>query len=175
MSHSMSQDRGANEQQTLTGEGGVEVSIQELGPNQYRIVSRATFDQPVTKIWPVFRNFEKLVNVGLPGLTSDFEWLNGGTPDRVPSQFRFVSGGAYVVEEVYHRSDDEHVLRYRVLEPVLGILELDSELRLTPISDAQTAYTATRKITLEPGTIDGLGALVSLETQNMKNYFAKHT
>lgn len=174
MSHSMSQDRGANGQQTLTGEGGVEVTIQELGPNQYRVVSRATFDQPVAKVWPVFRNFEKLVNVALPGVTSDFEWLHGGNPDRVPSQFRFASGGAYVVEELYQRSDDEHVLRYRVLEPVLGILDYDSELRLTPISDAQTAYTATRKMTLEPGAIDSLRGLVSLETQNMKNYFAKH-
>lgn len=173
MSHSISPDRGAREQQAHAGDGGAEVTIQEIGPNQYSMVSRATFDQPVAEIWPVFRNFEKLVDVGLPGLTSDFEWLHGGSPDRVPSQFRFVSSGATLVEEIYHRSDDEHVLRYRVVEPVLGILEYDAELRLTPISDAQTAYTATRKVTLEPGTMDSLRGLAFLETQNMKNHFAK--
>ena len=128
MSHSISQDRGARDgkgadttQQAPADDGGVEVRITEIKPNQFTIVATATFDQPVAKVWSVFRNFEKLVDLALPGLATDFEWLDGGSPGRVPSQFRFVANGETLIEEIYHHSDDEYVLRYLMLEPALGI------------------------------------------------------
>jgi hypothetical protein len=177
MSYSSSDERGAGEgetaQQTPADDGGVEVTIEEIGPNQHSVVATATFDQPVAAVWAVFRDFEKLVAIALPGLTSDFEWLNSGSPDQVPSQFRFLASGARIAEQLYHRDDDEHVLRYRMLEPALGILVYDAELRLTPISDDRAAYRATRTLTTEPGAVEGLAGLATLETRNMKDHFAK--
>lgn len=171
MNHSISRDPGAHEVEE--DDDGVEIVIKETGPNRYSMVATATFDQPVGRVWAVFRDFQKLLDVALPGLVSDFEWLNGGSRDRVPARFQFVASGALLREEVYHRSDDEYVLRYRVLEPALGILEYDAELKLAPISDEQTVYTATRQLTLEPGAIDGLAGLAALETQNLKTHFAQ--
>jgi len=78
------------------------------------------------------RDWERPLEVGMTGMASDFEWLNG-SPDEVPSSFQFVVGGA-LVKEIYGRMADEsagrHLLRYRTLEPALGILECDAVLEL---------------------------------------------
>jgi hypothetical protein len=162
-------------QQALADDGGVQVVVKQIGPNQHSIVATTTLDQPVGRIWAVFCDFEKLVATALPGVASDFQWLMGGSPDRVPSRLQFVASGVNIVEEIYRRDDAEYVLRYRVLEPALGILEYDSVLQLTPISDEQTIYTSTRTATLEPGAVDGLAGLIALETQNLKSHFAKQS
>jgi hypothetical protein len=177
MSHSHSDDRDEHDadsaQALADDDGGVEIMIKEIAPNRHSIVATATFAQPVARVWAVFRDFEQLVAAALPGLTSDFAWLDGGGPDRVPSRLRFATSGTSLVEEVYHRDDGRYVLRYRMVEPALGILEYDAELQLTPISDEQTVYSATRTLTLAPGTLDGLAGLVALETQNLKDLFAR--
>lgn len=180
MSHSMissdgSAHAGAGEdtaQQALADDGGVQVVVRQIGPNQHSVVATATFDQPVGRIWALFCNFERLVATALPGVASDFEWLDG-SPERVPSRFQFVASGTKIREEIYHRDEAEHLLRYRMLEPALGILEYDSALQLTPISDEQTVYTATRIMRIEPDALDGLAGLIALETQNLKTHFAK--
>lgn len=167
MTHSNSESRPPVE------DGAVAVTVAETGAHQYSITATAALDAPIDAIWPLFDDFEKLVATALPGVASEFEWLNGGGPGRVPSTFQFVASGTRIVEEVYELDRARGTLRYRVLEPALGILVYDSALELAPISDRQTRYTSRREATLEPGAIDGLAGLIELETQNLKNHFAK--
>lgn len=154
-------------------EGRVEVSTRAIGPNRYTIIATTTLDRPVGEVWALLCDFERLVAVGLPGMTSDFEWLNGGSPDQVPSRFQFAIGTARVVEEIYHLDGDQYILRYRMLEPAMGILKYDAEFELTPVSNEQTFYSVTREVTLESGVVDGLAGLVATETQNVKDHFAR--
>lgn len=114
--------------------------------------------------------------MGLPGLTSDFQWLSGG-PDEVPSTFQFELAGATLKEEIYERSADREAgryrLRYRALEPALGIVEYDAVIELQRVADTATAFSATREVRLAPGmAVDMLAGIVESETQCLKDHFA---
>jgi hypothetical protein len=102
-------------------------------------------------VWALLWNWESLLAVGLPGLTSDFTWLSGG-PDQVPSTFQFVMATSILKEEIYERTAEEGAGRYRlrsrVLEPALDVLEYDAVLELQRIPGAHTAYSAAREVRL---------------------------
>ena len=154
----------------------VEVVTTVTGPDQYRIVATATLESAPVEVWALLWDWERLVAVGLPGLTSDFKWLSGA-PDEVPSTFQFVVAGAILKEEIYERTVEEaagrYRLRYRALEPALGVLEYDAVLELQRIAEAATAFSATREVRLAPGTApDMLAGMVDSETQCLKEHFA---
>ena len=167
MTHSLS-DRYA-----FAADGSVQVTTRETGPNQYILVATATFDRPVGEVWALLDDFEKLLATALPGGPGSFEWLNGGGPGQAPVRFQLSISGQRLLEEVYHRDPGNHSLRYRMLEPALGILEYDAVFELAPKSDGQTLYSVYREVTLEPGALDGILGLIQLETQNMKEHFAR--
>jgi hypothetical protein len=114
--------------------------------------------------------------VGLPGLTSKFAWLIGG-PNQAPSTLQFELAGALIKEEIYERTAEEgtgrYCLRYRALEPALGVIEYDAVLDLRRIGEANTAFSAIREVRLEPGTgPEMLAGIVESETQRFKEHFA---
>jgi hypothetical protein len=114
--------------------------------------------------------------VGLPGRTSDFTWLSGG-PDQVPSTFQFVVAGSILKEEIYERTAEEragrHRIRYRLLEPALGVLEYDAVLELQRTPGAHTAFSATREVRFARGAPpEMLAGMVESETRCLKEYFA---
>jgi hypothetical protein len=159
-----------------TQRSDVKVVTTGTGPDQYRIVATATFECAPGEVWSLLWDWERLLAVGLPGLTSDFKWLSGG-PDEVPSTFQFEVAGATVKEEIYERTAEEatgqYRLRYRTLEAALGILEYDAVLELQRIAEARTAFSATREVRLVPGTApDMLAGMVESETQCLKEHFA---
>jgi len=105
-----------------------------------------------------------------------FKWLSGG-PDQVPSTFQFQLAGATLKEEIYERAADQDAgqfrLRYRALEPALGVLEYEAVLELQRIADARTAFSATREVRLAPGIApDMLAGIVESETRCLKEHFA---
>lgn len=150
----------------------IEVITKSTGLNQFTIVATATFNCDPTKIWKLLWDWEQLLTVGLPGMTENFQWLNG-SPEQIPSSFQFELGGAIIKEEIYKRTTkDNHCLRYRTLEPSLGVVDYDAILELHPIDQKHTVFTATRKVTFEPGVEpDMLAEMVKLETKNLKDYF----
>jgi len=79
-------------------QGNVEVVTRDLGGDRYRMTATAHFDAAADRVWKLLSNWERLVAVGLPGMTSEFEWLSGGSDD-VPSTFQFVIAGATLKEE----------------------------------------------------------------------------
>jgi hypothetical protein len=170
----MANERAAD--QPALEPGDVKVVTTVIGPDQYRIIATATFESAPAEVWALLWDWEGLVAVGLPGLTSDFTWLSGG-PDQVPSTFQFVVAGSILKEEIYERTAEEaagrYRLRYRALEPALGVVEYDAVLELQRIPGTHTAFTATREVRLMPGTApDMLAGMVESETQCLKEYFA---
>ena len=161
--------------ETLPEPGDVKVVTAVTGTDQYRIVATAMFQRSPVEVWALLWDWERLVAVGLPGLTSNFRWLGGG-PDKIPSTFQFEVAGATLKEEIYERTAEEgaglYRLRYRALEPALGVLEYDAVLELQRIGRVQTAFSATREVRLAPGTApDMLAGMVKSETQCLKEYF----
>jgi Polyketide cyclase / dehydrase and lipid transport len=142
---------------------------------KYRITAAAEFNAAAGKVWELLSNWERLVAVGLPGMTSEFEWLSGG-PGHVPSTFQFAIAGATLKEEIYERTTDEggdrYLVRYRALEPALGVVEYDAVLELRRLTPERTAFEAVREVRLEPGTTpEMLAEMVRSETQCLKEHF----
>ncbi len=161
--------------ESVSERGDAKVVTTVTGPDQYRVVATATFESAPVEVWALLRDWERLVAVGLPGLTSDFKWLSGG-PDEVPSTFQFNLAGATLAEEIYERTAEEgagqYRLRYRALEPALGVLEYDAVLELQRVAGGRTAFSATREVRLAAGTlVDMLVGVVQSETQCLKEHF----
>jgi len=156
-----------------TANNSVNVATTSMGPNQFKIVATATFNCKPSRIWALLWDWEQLLAVGLPGMTDNFQWLNGG-PDEIPSTFQFEVGGTVIKEEIYERTtEDRHCLRYRTMEPALGVLDYDAILVLHPIDERHTAFSATREVTFEPGVEpDMLVEMVQSETKHLQDYFA---
>ena len=93
--------------------GDIKVVTTVTGSDQYRIVATAAFDSAPVEVWALLSDWERLVAVGLRGMTSDFKWLSGG-PDEVPSTFQFRMAGATLKEEIYERTAEEAAGRYRL-------------------------------------------------------------
>lgn len=156
-------------------ESGVEVLTTAVGPERYRISATATVGCPPTEVWALMWDWERLLEVGMPGMARDFEWLSG-SPDEVPSTFQFEVAGALVKEEIYERREDassgRYILRYRTLEPALGILEYDAVLELARADDGRTDYSAVREVRLAPeATPDMLAEMVESETRVLVEHF----
>ena len=154
----------------------IELITDTVGSDQYKITARAQFDSPADSVWPLLMNWERFIEVGLPGMTSDFRWLSGG-PDVVPSKFQFDMAGATLKEEIYEQKVDPgqglYLLRYRTLEPALGVTEYDASLVLQQLPGTVTSFEAIREVRLEPGASpDMLANVVESETQCLKDYFA---
>ena len=159
--------------QHSTSYAEVEVATTKIGTDKYQIVATATFESNPEEIWKLLGDWKQFLAVGLPGITSDFQWLSGG-PDQVPSTFQFEMAGTVIREEIYEiTKTDRHRLRYRTLEPALGILDYDAILDLDPITAFQTNFTAAREVQYEPGSDpEILAGMVHSETQCLKAYFA---
>jgi hypothetical protein len=154
----------------------VKVVTSVIGRDRYRIVATATLDGAPAEVWSLMWDWKSFLAVTLPGLTSAFEWLSGG-PDQVPSTFQFAVAGGILEEEVYERTADgeagRYRLRYRVLEPALGMLEYDAVLELQGMAEARTAFSATREVRLAPDAApDMLAAMIESETQCLVKHFA---
>lgn len=150
----------------------VKISVIEVGPDQYIVTAKTIIDAPVSTIWGTIRDFEKLTEIGLGGVLTDFQWLNGGGPEVVPSSFQFLAGDTLVIQELYYRNKFTHTMRHHILNlPVLGIQEYDAEIDLTPFFINKTMYIATRELTVDAEHLEGLVALIELDTTNIANYF----
>lgn len=156
--------------------GEIQIVTTETGPDEFEIVATATIESRAADVWTLLQDWERFLAVGLPGLATDFEWLSGG-PGRVPSTFQFAIEDTLIREEIYESSADEeegkYSLRYRVLEPVLGILEYDAVFELQRISGARTRFHAVRDVRFESGEgPDGLTSMIEAETRAVREHFA---
>ena len=161
----------------MSNQSSVEVVTTSLGDDRYRIVATATFDCDPVPVWDLLGDWERFIEVGLPGMASGFEWSTGG-PRLAPSAFRFEMAGAVLEEEIYElteRPDGSRVLRYRTLAPALGVLEYDAVLEIRAVADGGTAFSANRVVKLAPGTApDMLAGVVDSETRLLEEHFARH-
>ncbi len=151
--------------------------VTDRGSDRYEIVATERFDCAPSELWELLCDWERLVAVGLPGMTSDFRWLSGG-PREAPSTFEFTVAGAVLKEEIYELTADEesdrYRLRYRALEPALGLLEYDAVLDVEPTAGGRTVLEAARAVRLEPGSVpDMLAGMVDGEMQSLKDHFAR--
>lgn len=157
--------------------GDNEVVATVTGPDQYQIADTTHLDCAPAELWKLLCNWERLVGVTLQGLRSDFRWHTGG-PGEAPSTFQFAVEGVVLQEEVYELTAEEesgrYRLRYRALEPALGVLDYDAVLDLEPTPGGGTSLCAQRTVRLEAGTSpEMLVGMVKGEMQSLREHFAR--
>lgn len=158
-------------------DGSGRTVVRRKGDDRYEITATEQFECTPSELWELLCDWERLVAVGLPGMTSDFRWLSRG-PRESPSTFEFAVAGTVLTEEIYdltaNGETDRYRLRYRALEPALGVLEYDAVLDVEPTARGTTALEAVRIVRLEQGTApDMLAGMVDGEMQSLKNHFAR--
>ena len=149
-------------------------TMEELPGGVFRFTSVAVLDAPEGAVWAKVHNIQKLVEMVLPGIASDFQWLDGGGPSKVPSRYQFVALGSPVVEEVTLQDKKDKVLEYRLVTPALGIQTYLATVALDPIDNTHTRVTYTRLMTFDdPASAASFAALFEQEIAALQAHFAK--
>jgi hypothetical protein len=133
-------------------------------------------DAPQGAAWAKLHNIEKTVAIALPGIATDFRWVDGGSPGKVPSRFTFVALGAAVLEEVYFVDDTDNVLKYRLVTPALGIQSYSATIALDPIDNDHTCISFSRDMVFDdPAAAASFATLFEQEIAFIQAYFADKT
>ncbi len=130
-------------------EPSISCTVTETGSHRYRLYHRAVLQQAADKIWSEIRDARKLAAIVVPVSRDTFVWLDGGGPERVPSRFRCAFENSTLLEEVEFRDDAGYVLRYRLVEPLLGIEEFVASAKLTSLDGTKTVIELTRDMKLQ--------------------------
>lgn len=148
-------------------------TVTPLPGGGFRFVSTAVLDAPEGAVWAKVHSIETLTEIALPGIASDFQWLDGGNPARVPSRYQFTALGATVREEVIFLDRAEKVLKYRLVTPALGIHSYAGTLSLDPVDNDHTLITFSRDVVFDdPAAVAGFTALFEQEIDLIQAYFA---
>jgi hypothetical protein len=149
-------------------------TVEDLGGGLFRFTSTATLDAPEGAAWAKVHNIQKMVEVLLVGVASDFQWVDGGGPSKVPSRFTFNALGSPVLEEVFRQDKEEKVLGYRLVTPALGIQSYVATIDLDPIDNDHTRVTYTRDMRFDDPTsaVPAFDALFQTEIANLVALFA---
>jgi hypothetical protein len=148
-------------------------TVTPLPGGGFRFTSTAVLDVPTGAAWAKLHNIEKTVEIALPGIATDFQWLDGGGPSTVPSQFQFSALGATVVEEVFFVDTVAKVLKYRLVIPALGLQSYAGTIDLDRLDNTHTKITFSRDATFDdPASVDAFADLFHQEAVTIQTYFA---
>jgi hypothetical protein len=156
------------------GVSGAPVStVTPLEGGGFRFTSTAVLDAPQGAVWAKIHNIEKVLEIALPGIASDFRWVDGGSPGRVPSRYQFSALGSSVLEEVFFVDRSDKVLRYRLVTPALGIRSYVATMALDPVDNRRTTLSFSRDLVFDdPASVDAFAALFEQEIAALQSYFA---
>jgi hypothetical protein len=148
-------------------------TVTPLEGGGFRFTSTAVLDAPEGAVWAKIHNIEKVVEIALPGIASDFQWVDGGSPGKVPSRYTFSALGSPVLEEVFFVDPDDKVLKYQLVTPALGIQSYVATISLDPVDNDHTTISFSRDIVFDdPASADAFAALFEQEIANLQAYFA---
>ncbi|AUX39598.1 uncharacterized protein SOCE26_009920 [Sorangium cellulosum] len=139
--------------------------ITEAGPDSYRVEQQVLLDAPVGQVWAQLGRLERFFEIALPNAT-DLRWVVGNGRS-VGDELNFVLDGGLIRLLVVARDHHEHRFEYRLIEPSLGIAELESTLTLDSCGN-RTALVWVRDFRMEEGvSFDPLSEVVQQEFANL--------
>lgn len=139
----------------------------------FHFFSAGVVCRPSGAVWAKIRNFDNVIAIFLDGIASDFEWVDGGSPGKLPSRYQFSVAGTTLLEEVDYRSDPDQVIGYHLVTPGLGIERYSATIELEAEGPHATRVTFTRAMRFaDPALVDGFAELFQVEMANFQDYFA---
>jgi hypothetical protein len=149
-------------------------TVAETGPERYRFYHRMVLYQGIDRIWSEIRDAQKLAAIVVPAAKDTFVWLDDGGPDMIPSRFQCTLENSTLIEEVVFRDDLEYVLRYRLVQPALGMRELVAACKLTALHGRKTLLELSRDLLLEEAiSIDTLRESAEKESHLLRAHFGQ--
>jgi hypothetical protein len=149
-------------------------SVTPLPDGSFRFVSTAVLCASQGDVWNTIKDIEEVVAIALPGIASDFVWLDGGSAKQVPSDFQFNALGSLVHEQVFYRSHADHVLGYQLVEPALGIQSYVATMDVDEGSYGQSQLSFARTMRFDdPAVVPDFAALFEQEIASLQAHFAK--
>ncbi|WP_343714731.1 SRPBCC family protein [Inquilinus sp.] len=104
-----------------------------------RVTTSSVINAPVDTVWQAIRDFNDLP--GWHPRIAESRVEDGGPSDRVGCVRAMVlAGGGAIRERLLALSDDEHWVRYAILESPMPVKNYVATLRLLPISDGDRSF-----------------------------------
>ncbi|WP_437284998.1 SRPBCC family protein [Sorangium sp. So ce406] len=139
--------------------------ITVTGPDRYRVEQQVLLDAPVGKAWAKLGSLERFFEIALPHAT-DLHWVVGNGKS-VGDELNFILDGGLIRLLVVTRDHQEHRFDYRLIEPSLGIEELESSLTLRACGN-RTELVWVRNFRMTEGvSFDPLSQVVAQEFANV--------
>ncbi|WP_437730775.1 SRPBCC family protein [Sorangium sp. So ce1335] len=139
--------------------------ITVTGPDRYRSEQQVLLDAPVGKVWAKLGSLERFFEIALPNAT-DLQWVVGNGKS-VGDELNFILDGGLIRLLVVTRDHHEHRFEYRLIEPSLGIEELESTLTLRACGN-RTELVWVRNFRMSEGvSFDPLSQVVAQEFANV--------
>jgi hypothetical protein len=149
---------------------------------KYSVYNSVILDAPLEKVWQQLRNMSRLVAIAFGEGAKDFTWVEGGSPEKVPSRYQvtLVPSGSTLLDEVVGRSESEHSVTYSSING--GLLEgYVATYRLRPVTNepGKTFLEWPREFGIAPGgdpavIVPLMEATTAGHVAALKKYFARY-
>lgn len=132
-------------------------------------------------VWTEVRDVLKLVKILFGDTVGDLHWVDGGSPERVPSRYEFtmLHNQGLVQQEVAGRNEVDRSLTYRTVAPVLCLYDYVATYRILPVTNdpGQSFIEYSREFAVtddaEPEIVESLMAMMDHQISAVRDYFAK--
>ena len=132
-------------------------------------------------VWTEVRDVLKLVKILFGDTVGDLKWVDGGSPERVPSRYEFtmLHNQGLVQQEVAGRNEVDRTLTYRTVAPVLCLYDYVATYRIVPVTNDPglcfMEYSREFMVTddAEPEIVESLMAMMDHQISAVRDYFAK--
>ena len=147
---------------------------------KHTMYQTTVLDADPDTVWTEVRDVLKLVKILFGDTVGGVEWVEGGSPERVPSQYEFtmLANQGLVQQEVAGRNDVARSLTYRTLAPVLCLYDYVATYRVFPVTNdpgrSFLEYSREFMVTddAEPGIVEALMTMMDNQISVVRDYFA---
>jgi len=104
---------------------------------KHTMYQTTVLDAEPDAVWTEVRDVLKLVKILFGDTVGNLQWVEGGTPDRVPARYEFtmLQNQGLVQQEVVGRNEVDRTLTYRTVAPVLCLYDYVATYRVLPVTN----------------------------------------
>lgn len=147
---------------------------------KHTINSSTIVDADPDSVWTELRDVTRMVKIVFGDTVGNVEWIEGGTPERVPSRYDFTMPPSDDVahQEIVGRDELARSVTYRSLDRVLCVADYLGHYRVVPVtSDPDRCIVEwTREFTVtddaQPEVLDAVINMMENQINTLREYFA---
>ena len=147
---------------------------------KYTMYHSTVLDADPDTVWAEVRDVLKLVKILFGDTVGGVQWVEHGSPERVPSRYEFtmLHNGGLVQQEVAGRNESTRSVTYRTVAPVLCLYDYLATYRVFAVTNDPTRcfleYSREFMVTddAEPEIVGALITMMENQINAVRDYFA---